>query len=425
MNPFIPIAKALFILSVLLANANAATVHYVNPVPQESRVYVGFDNDSSGYQTTDLDSDGSAFARNDTAYGPLPPAGQLPSFDAKTYAATEFGTNLYSPTGTGVRSAFSPLNFGFAQAHGESLQATGAFSSNAYAYSGNASSPSPAPWIIHVMPEPGETLGAPTQVTINADIDGTLNVAGFGLADALWNVTTTTHGGVMTGSALQPATGGAPFSDTGTLVFTIPLGSSFELLAEWDLSIAGGGPGANVTSEIDFFIVEISAVVLPPIINPITVVPANPVIVSGPGTPGPYTGWMNLSRSYSISNPDQRPYEVDIRVFSNERFRVLFDGPNGLWAPARQYRRGDGRFYIAIVTIDDGDSVESFAHIAGLAPRRRGSNSIERLMPLAQSALEEIRAALLTSTVDQLSPTDFGLHENRRTIERRSARRYR
>ncbi len=251
-------------LMALARGAGAITITYVNPGPLDSRVFVGFANNASGNLTSDLVTHSSAASRNDTVFGPLPPPFTLPSFDAKAYGAAELGTNLNAPLGSGVRSAFAPLNMPFFQAHGETLAASGAYSSQAFAFSGDTTSTTPTRWIVHVDPSGSETAGTLADVTVTGSIAGHVDVAGSSLADASWNVTTTGFGTVMSGSASQSTPGSTPFTDSGTLTFTLPLGSTFELLVDYDLSTSGSGAGANSTSEVSASLVQISAVLTPP-----------------------------------------------------------------------------------------------------------------------------------------------------------------
>ena len=115
----------------------------MNSGPADSRVYVGIDNNSSGYTTYDVISHGNVFSRSDTAYGPLPPAGQLPSLDAECYTSAELGTDLNALLGTGVRRVFSPLNPTFFRASGMTLQATGTYASHSFVYSGPTTATGP------------------------------------------------------------------------------------------------------------------------------------------------------------------------------------------------------------------------------------------------------------------------------------------
>lgn len=251
------------VLLVCAVPARAITITYSNPGPADSRVFVGFANDASGHLTADLVAQPAAASRNDTVFGPLPPIGQLPAFDAMAYGAAELGTNLNAPLGAGVRSVFAPLNLTFFQAHGATLAPSGAYASHAYAFSGNASASTPAAWVVHVDPSGVELPGTPVDVTVDASISGAVSVAGTSLAAAAWTVTTSA-GGVIAGSASQSIPGTTPFGDAGTLTFTMPLGGTFTLLVDYDLTTSGSGAGADSTSEIAASLVEISAALTPP-----------------------------------------------------------------------------------------------------------------------------------------------------------------
>jgi hypothetical protein len=249
-----------------LAVASAArgiTITYVNPGPLDSRVFVGFDNDASGNLTSDFVSHSSAASRNDTVSGPLPPIGMLPSFDAMAYASAELGTNLNAPLGTGVRSVFAPLNPTFMQAHGETLAGSGSYSSHAFSHSGDTTSTTPMHWTVHVDPSGTEVAGTPADVTVTGTIAGQLTVAGTSIAAVAWNVATTA-GTVIANTLTQSVPGTTNFSDTDSLTFTLPLGSTFELLVDYDLTTSGSGAGADSTSEITSSLVQISAVLTPP-----------------------------------------------------------------------------------------------------------------------------------------------------------------
>lgn len=259
-------------LACLLATPAAAiTITYVNAGPLNSRVFVGFANDATGNLTGDFVMQPSAASRNDTVYGPLPPIGQLPSFEAMAYGAAELGTNLNAPLGTGVRSVFAPLNLTFFKAHGQTLAPTGFYSSHAFAHSGDTTSTTPTRWIIHVDPSGAEVTGTPANVTIAGSLNGAVTVAGSSTATATWNVSTTGFGTVMAGVANQTTPGATPFSAAGTITFSVPLGGTFELLVSYDLSTTGFGAGADSTSELIASLVQISAVIPPPVAPPYAV----------------------------------------------------------------------------------------------------------------------------------------------------------
>ena len=295
------LSLGLVLMSVVI-DSNAITVTYVNVGPGDSRVFVGFANDASGNTTSDLVSDPAAYSRNDTLYGPLPPAGNLPSFDAMAYGAAELGTDLNCTVCYGVRSVFAPLLYPstFFQAHGETLAPTGTYSSNAFSFSGDTTSTSPTAWIIHVDPSGSEVAGTPTQVTVSGSIAGFVSVAGASMSNALWNVMSPSYGTVMSGTASQSTAGTTNFSDSGTLIFTIPLGSTFDLLVNYDLSTSGSGAGANSTSEVSQSLVEVSAVILPPVAPVVTV-----------SFPGPTLGGTTV---VSPAGPFHKNRTIPIRI---------------------------------------------------------------------------------------------------------------
>lgn len=254
-------SSALIGLAMLVsATAHGITITYVNPGPADSRVFVGFDNMASGNVTSDLVSDPAAFSRNDTLFGPA-----VPPFDAMAYSGAELGTNLNAPLGMGTRSVFAPFNPTFFRAHGETVAGTGSYSAHAFAFSGNTTSTSPTAWVVHVDPSGLETPGTPAYVTIDASIAGYVEiVGGSAVADAAWDVVAPGQGTVISGSASQTVAGNTPFADSGSLTFVVPLGSTFDLLVDYDLSTSGGGAGTDSTSEITASLVEISASLTPP-----------------------------------------------------------------------------------------------------------------------------------------------------------------
>ncbi len=261
MLPSILKVRAIVVASILCVSAaQGITITYVNPGPADSRVFVGFENEASGNMTSDLVADAAAYSRNDTLFGP-----SIFAFDAVAYSGAELGTNLNAPLGAGTRSVFAPFNPTFFRASGETFAGTGSYSAHAFAHSGDTTSTTPTHWIVHVDPSGPETPGTPADVTVSGSIAGYLEiVGGSAAADAAWNVATLTHGTVMSGSAALAAAGNTPFSDSGSITFQVPLGGTFELLVDYDLSTSGSGPGAESTSELTSSLVQISAVVAPP-----------------------------------------------------------------------------------------------------------------------------------------------------------------
>jgi len=342
--------------------ANAITITYVNVGPLDSRVFVGFSNNASGNTTSDLVMDPSAYSRNDTLYGPLPPVGQLPNFDAMVYAAAELGTDLNAPLGTGVRWAAAPLNFTFVQAHGETLAATGSYSSDAFAFSGNTTSTSPTAWIIHVDPSGSEVAGTPTDVTVTGNITGFVSVAGASVANASWNVATTSFGTVMSGVASQTVPGTTPFTDAGSITFTIPLGSTFQLEADYDQNTSGSGAGANSTAQIDSFLVQIAATIPTPVVPVLVAHFIAPIfdgttVVSpaGPFPAGrtiPVRFQLQDGKGNLISGPEGRKLDVGVTVFSTQKGAEKTPIDLGPKPPALRYHARRGVFALRLKTKD-------------------------------------------------------------------------
>ena len=403
------VSSILFVMIVTLAiEANAVTITYVNTGPTDSRIFVGFDNNSSGYTTNDFISDPAAFSRADTAYGPLPPVGQLPAFDARTDARAELGTNLNNPIGTGIRSIFSPITTSFnVLAHGETYAGTGSYSSHSYVHSGDTTSTTPTHWIINVDPSGSEVAGTPTDVTVTGSISGLLSVAGASIADASWNVVTTSHGTIMSGSANQSSTGTSLISDTGTLIFTIPLGSTFELLLDYDFSTSGSGAGANSTSEISASLVEVSAQIQTPGPVPVLLSAVAPVII---WPPRPIS--VPLISSFAIDNPDDIGYQIFARVFTNKQIFQQEPLTEDILVPARRYPKGKGRFYLVLLSlVDENKNVDQLAVIGGLIPHDNSKRALRNIQIRAKHALNRVNRALKKTDIMTIDPRKVRLHE--------------
>ena len=404
--PFTNFGRAICLCLATVIPLQAITITYKNIGPTDSRVFVGFDNNSSGYTTSDFVTALAAASRNDTAYGPLPPPGDLPNFDAKTYAAAELGTNLNAPLGLGVRSAFAPLNLTFFQAHGETLAATGAYSSHAYAHSGDTTSTVPMRWLVHVDPSGAEVAGALADVTITGSLSGSVTATGASIASATWNVATTLYGTVMTGIADQLVPGSTGFSDSGTITFTVPLGSTFELIVDYDLTASGAGAGANSTSEMAASLVQISAVLQP--LAPPLVVFVGPAQKIWP----PFGQLVKLKSTFSIPNPNNLGYTLTTRVFSNENEFWQNTLTDNLRVRAWRNPHGDGRFYIILLSIAQTNGVKTNTVLfGGYVPKKNTAASIAALSAEATNAVLALQAALLTTPVGNLNPADFGLYE--------------
>ncbi len=299
------------VLIAACERTEAIIITYSNPGPTDSVVHGGFNNvvqvGQPGYYTTsDFLSHSNVIARFDTAIG----HGTFPNTESTATAQVEIGTDLNSPTGTGIRTVFSPItNASFLAARGQTYQPgpNGNYSSQSFVHSGNLSTgTTPTAWQISVLPSVGEVPGTPVDVTIDASIVGSLSVAGTSTADASWNVTTTTHGSVMAGTLSLGAAGTSALNDNGSLTFTIPLGTTFELLVHYNLNTAGAGAGANSFAEVTASTVEVSAVPSP---TPLFSATFGQPIGSGTTSASP-AGPFNKNRTI--------PVKVDLRDSNGE-----------------------------------------------------------------------------------------------------------
>jgi len=344
-------------------SSQAIIITYSNPGPTDSVVYGGFNNivqvsQPGFFTTTDFLSHANVIARFDTAIG----HGTFPLTESTATAQVEIGTDLNSPTGTGIRTVFAPItNASFLAARGQTYQPgpNGNYSSQSFVHSGNASTTTtPTAWLISVLPSVGEVAGTPVDVTIDADILGSISVAGASTADATWNVTTTTHGSVMANTVSLATAGTSPINDTGTLTFTIPLGTTFELFVHYDLNTAGSGAGANSFSEVTASTVEVSAVLAPPMFtatlgNPIgnSTTPANPA--------GPYRKGRTIPVRFELRDTNGQLITNAAAQNLDVRISLYYDQPQGTTVPSaanppqhgRAFRyRGNGKYGLTLRT---------------------------------------------------------------------------
>lgn len=333
-------AVAALAIALVAPAGYAITITYDNPGPNDGQVHGGFTNivqvsQPGFYTTTDFLSHENVIARFDTAIG----HGTFPTIESTATAQVEIGTNLNSPTGTGVRSVFAPItNSSFVAARGETYQPgpNGNYSSNAFVHSGDASSTTtPTAWTIFVDPETGEVPGTPVDVTIDASILGNLSAAGSSTADATWTVSTTSFGAVMAGSQSQSVVGSSVISDSGSLTFTILLGSTFELFVHYDLNAAGSGAGANSFSEITSSLVEISAVIsgpTPPMFTTAFLEPlGNVTTASEPA--GPYKANRTIPVKFELYDENDELVSDAIAAGLDVRIDVFYEAPGAAGTP--------------------------------------------------------------------------------------------
>ena len=90
-------------------------------------------------------------------------------------------------------------------------------------------------WQIRVSPSPGEVLGTPTLVEIDAILGGVLDATGPASATAKWFVTINEETELISGQA--EASELQFFGESGSHDFVVPLGESFKLSFLWELSL--------------------------------------------------------------------------------------------------------------------------------------------------------------------------------------------
>lgn len=229
------------VLFALGGVARAANITYTNPSPPPtSKAYTAVDVDASGeIGSNSLDGDMGAGAAA-TVVGPFLVNHTIAS------ATANIGHDLFSTTSTSLNKFVAAPAAGDFFAEGTSTDAAGFYSSHAYAHSGDTSSPTPGTaWTIWVNPTGAEIAGTPTLLTLDASIVGDLFVnSGAATADASWNITTN-FGTIVSGSSSLNTVGTLPYSDTGSLSFVIPLGSSFQLTVEFDVMATGTGNSSS------------------------------------------------------------------------------------------------------------------------------------------------------------------------------------
>jgi hypothetical protein len=194
----------------------------------------------------------------------------------------------------------------------------------------------------------------------------------------------------------------------------IPTGTYSAVAAAWGGPVWGGFTGAG-------FCVAIAT----PTGN------QPPVIMSN----GPVALWspnhalLDVSSAFGVSDPDGDPVELTFRVFSDETeipdtgdgtgqhapdFKtVLASGAPGLFL--RSERRGaeDGRFYVVVITADDGHGgVTSAACVAALCPRDQNQQSLDDVLAQAAMAAGHVQSLVDTGTLPAPGQSPQGLTEH-------------
>lgn len=237
MRKSFPLLACIVLVVSIISPVGAATINFINPsAPPQSQVIGVVDVTASGNSIgPQYLSQLTATSTAATVLGPTPPP-----FTAIGNARAELASDLYltSPgTTRTITAPFSSLGF-FAEGSGSAV--SDSYTASADVYSGDDSTTAAGTWTIHVDPTGVEVPGTPTLITLDASIVGELEVVGTSSADATWLVGTN-FGTVMNGSASQLTPALTPFSDSGSLSFNIPLGTTFQLTLLYQLNAAGTG----------------------------------------------------------------------------------------------------------------------------------------------------------------------------------------
>ena len=122
----------------------------------------------------------------------------------------------------------------------------------------------------------------------------------------------------------------------------------------------------------------------------------------------------------SIEDPDGDHVFIELSMWSDERetnrhapdFKdEWYDGGRGLLVRRERRGRGNGRFYILIVTADDGlGGVTKDAAIAAVVPYEDDEASLAQVLIEAEAALADVRAALNLRRSRRHMPDDLYEH---------------
>ncbi len=166
------------------------------------------------------------------------------------------------PTATDSVTVAIPGIFGSGEAF-----SGGGYNSEAFAFTGQgqATSFTPGPVTLDVIPTDGVTPGTPIEITITAAIEGRVSVFDNGgnpnAANAWWRVASSA-GEIISGSELLDTTGIVDINDSGTLTFIVEAGQSFDLTLDFHAQAVGESEG-NSAASLRNGLVTIDAVVVP------------------------------------------------------------------------------------------------------------------------------------------------------------------
>lgn len=138
----------------------------------------------------------------------------------------------------------------------------------------------------------------------------------------------------------------------------------------------------------------------------------------------PDHGLVDVSSTFAASDPDEDPLTLTFRVFSDEPetpetgdgtgrhapdFKNEHNGGRGLLVRSERRGREDGRYYIFVITADDGNGgVTTKACIGAVVPHDQDQQSRDDVIAQAEAA-----ALVVQNAIDNLDPLPpAGLHEH-------------
>jgi hypothetical protein len=138
---------------------------------------------------------------------------------------------------------------------------------------------------------------------------------------------------------------------------------------------------------------------------------------------------VDVSSAFSIDDPDGDPVGVWIRVFSDETevpdtgdgtgqhapdFKTeLASGAQGLFLRSERRAQEDGRFYVIVVTADDGNGgLTEAACVAAVCPHDQTQEALSEVLTQADLAAAGVQSLVDTGTLPAPGQAPTGLYEH-------------
>jgi hypothetical protein len=150
---------------------------------------------------------------------------------------------------------------------------------------------------------------------------------------------------------------------------------------------------------------------------------------------GPVALWspnhelVDVSSAISVSDPDGNPVTLTFRVFSDETeipdtgdgtgrhapdFKTtLASGATGLFLRSERRATENGRFYVVVVTADDGNAgIGTAVCIAAACPHDQNQPSLDDVLAQAAVAAAQVQSLMDTDTLPPAGQAPPGLYEH-------------